>query len=238
MIAAPAVDLRGGRCVQLVGGRPEDERVSLPDPGKVAERWWSFGFETLHLVDLDAALGDGDQEALLLELASRTPATTQVGGGIRDTEKAMRLLDGGLDRIIVGTRAIDDPAWLESLCARAPHRVMVAADVRDGVVLRRGWTEESALQVVDFLAALRPLPLAGVLCTDVAKEGRVEGIDRTHVEEVVAASSHPMWISGGISTHDDLVEIDRTGAAGAVMGMALYTEALDAASVAEEWGSE
>ena len=107
MIAAPAVDVRAGRCVQLVGGRPEAEAVSLPDPVAVAERWWRAGFGTLHLIDLDAALGSGDNLALLKELLGATKAETQVGGGIRDDERADALIDAGADRIIVGTRALD-----------------------------------------------------------------------------------------------------------------------------------
>lgn len=236
MIAAPAVDLRGGRCVQLVGGRPEDERVSLPDPLGVARDWWSRGFGTLHLVDLDAALGSGDNLALLRTLLSATPAETQVGGGIRDDARADALVEAGADRIVVGTRALDDPEWLAALARRHPGRVTVAADTREGQVLRKGWTEASELRVEDFLATLAGLPLAGVLATDVGREGRMEGIDREGVSATVDASPHPVWISGGVTTLDELAWLEAAGAHGAVLGMALYTRTLDPDEVARRFG--
>ena len=236
MIAAPAVDLKGGRCVQLVGGRPEDERVSLPDPVAAAVRWRDAGFGTLHVVDLDAALGSGDNLDLLLEIVAATDATTQVGGGIRDDGRAERLLGGGADRIVVGTRALDDPQWLGALAAAYPGRVMVALDTKDGRILRKGWTEASALDLEAYLPSLAELPLAGILSTDVGREGRLQGIDRTATAAVVAASPHPVWASGGVTTTDDLEYLDGAGAAGVVLGMALYTEALDPTVVATRWG--
>jgi len=236
MIVAPAIDLKGGRCVQLVGGRPEDERISLPDAIAVAERWWEVGFRTLHVVDLDAALGTGDNLALVREVVRATPAATQVGGGIRDDARADALLEAGADRVVVGTRALDDPAWLASLVARRPERVVVAADTRDGRVLRKGWTERSGLSVADFLRLLEGLPLAGVLATDVGREGRLEGIDRGAVAHTLRASPHPVWVSGGVTTEDDLGWLDDEGAAGAVLGMALYTGALMPERLAERWG--
>jgi phosphoribosylformimino-5-aminoimidazole carboxamide ribotide isomerase len=237
VIAAPAVDLRGGRCVQLVGGRPEDERISLPDPLAVARDWWEKGFRTLHVVDLDAALGHGDNLALVEALCSATPATVQVGGGVRDDEAAARVLTAGANRVIVGTRAVDDPGWLADLAERFPDRIMVAADIRDGIVLRRGWTEASTLNVLDFVAGLTSLPLAGVLCTDVGREGKVQGIDLEGAVAVIRASPHPVWISGGVSSMQDLTNLNEAGAAGAVLGMALYTGALDVAAVAQEYGA-
>jgi len=236
MIAAPAVDLRRGRCVQLVGGRPEDERVSLPDPDAVADGWWSRGFGTLHLVDLDAALGAGDNFPLIRRLLAATPAETQVGGGIRDDLRAEALLEAGADRIVVGTRALDDPDWLARLAGRHPGRVMVAADVRGGRLLRKGWTEDAGIAVEELFRRLAELPLAGVLSTDVGREGQVAGIDAEETARTVRASTHPVWISGGVSSQDDLKHLERSGAAGAVLGMALYTEMLDADEVARRWG--
>lgn len=237
MIAIPAVDLRGGRCVQLVGGRPEEERVSLPDPVAVALRWRELGFRTLHVVDLDAALGSGRNDAAVAALCSATDAVVQVGGGLRSIGDVDRVFRGGADRAIVGTKAIDDRAWLEELADQFPGRIVVAADIRDGRVLRKGWTEHSELGVIDFVRSLGGLPLAGILCTDVAREGRVQGIDLPQARSVIEAAPHPVWISGGISTPQDLINLDEAGAAGAVLGMALYTGALDAAETAQEYGA-
>lgn len=241
-LAIPAVDLKGGRCVQLVGGRPEEERVSLPDPAAVARSWREKGFRALHVVDLDAALGRGDHLGLIRKIARQVSedgaGELQVGGGIRCDERAATLLDAGADRIIVGTRAVDDPDWLAKLAARHPDRVMVAADVRDGIVLRKGWTEAAGLEVLDFLDGLADLPLGGILCTDVGREGQVKGIDRPGVRRVIESSPHPVWISGGVSTIQELRFLESEGAAGAVLGMALYTEAMDVEQVAAEFGGE
>lgn len=236
MIAVPAVDLREGRCVQLVGGRPEEERVSLPDPVAQALAWWEKGFTTLHVVDLDAALSMGDNRATVEKILKATPATVQVGGGIRDDTSVERLLEGGARRIIVGTRAIDEPGWLEALAAKHPESILVAADVRNGVVVRKGWTESSGIPVSDLLRRIEPLPLAGVLCTDVGREGRMAGTDLASARAIVEGTGHPVWISGGITTMEELRALDRAGAAGGVLGMALYTGVLPPEEVAKEFG--
>jgi phosphoribosylformimino-5-aminoimidazole carboxamide ribotide isomerase len=236
VIVAPAVDLKGGRCVQLVGGRPDDERVSLPDAVAVAERWWALGFRALHVIDLDAALGSGHNRDLVGEVLRATPAETQVGGGLRDQAAVEATLEAGADRVVVGTRAVDDSGWLRHLALSFPGRVLVAADVRGAHVLRKGWTEESLLTLEALLARLEEHPLAGVLCTDVAREGRMEGIDAERAARAVAACAHPMWISGGVTSLRDLETLEAAGAAGAVLGMALYTGKLDAAHVARRFG--
>lgn len=243
MIATPAVDLKGGRCVQLVGGRPEDERVSLPDPVEVARSWRERGFASLHIVDLDAALGSGDNGDVVTRIVSDARLADagldiQMGGGVRSGDRIRHLLKLGVDRAVVGTRAVDDPAWLSAAAADFPGRITVAADIRDGQVLRKGWTEDSGLALDDFLGRLAPLPLGGILCTDVGREGRMAGIDRDGVAAALAAAPHPMWISGGVTTLDELDFLAGHGAAGVVLGMALYTGRLDPDAVAERYGGE
>jgi len=238
VIAAPAVDLKGGRCVQLVGGRPEEERVSLPDPLAQARTWYERGFHTLHVVDLDAALASGDNLDVIFRIVEATPAEIQVGGGIRDEGRADALLEAGVDRIVVGTRAIEDAPWLARLATRWPGRVMLALDTKNGRILSKGWTEDTGLELADYLPELADLPLAGVLATDVGREGRLEGIDRAAVAETISLSPHPVWASGGVTTMDELEYLDVSGAAGAVLGMALYTETLDPGEVAARWGGD
>jgi phosphoribosylformimino-5-aminoimidazole carboxamide ribotide isomerase len=187
-------------------------------------------------VDLDAALEKGDNLDTLTRIAGEAPGEVQVGGGVRTSERAAALFSAGASRVIVGTRAVDDRKWLGELAERFREKVMVAADIRDGKVLRRGWTEASELRVEDFLAELAELPLAGILCTDVGREGQVKGIDRGGVATVLAAARHPLWVSGGVTTMDELRFLRKGGAAGAVLGMALYTGVLDADQVAEEFG--
>lgn len=236
MIAAPAIDLRGGRCVQLVGGRPEQERISLPDPPSQARRWWELGFRTLHVVDLDAALGTGHNRPLIGEVLRATPAQVQVGGGVRNEGVLEDLLALGASRVLVGTRALEDPLWLEEMASRHPGRIMVAADVRDGKVLSRGWTVATGVSLSKVLGSLEGLPLAGILCTDVAREGRMEGMDPATLRDARAHTTHPLWMSGGIASLEDLRSLREAGVHGAVLGMALYTGALPAQAVAEEFG--
>ena len=237
MIAAPAVDLKEGRCVQLVGGRPEAEQVSRPDPVAQALAWWEMGFRTLHIVDLDAALGTGDNRAIVTEIVGSSQATLQVGGGVRDEASLEALLEIGAHRVIVGTRAIEDPGWLERLVARHPGKIQVAADIRDGEVLTRGWTEGTGIPLAELLGRLIPLPLAGILCTDVGREGRMVGTDLDASREVVSGTLHPVWISGGIAKMEELQALAEMGAAGTVLGMGIYTGVLPPEDVAKEYGA-
>jgi len=236
MIAIPAVDLREGRCVQLVGGRPEEERVSLPDPVDQARRWWEMGFGTLHVVDLDAALSLGENRSTIREVIGATPASVQVGGGIRSEEDLEEILELGAERVIIGTRAIDDPGWLEEWAGKRPNRITVAADVRGEIVLRKGWTESSGIPLLELLDRLAELPLAGILCTDVSREGRMEGVDLDGIERLIRRSPHRVLASGGITTMEELRTLREAGAAGAVLGMALYTGTLPSEEVAKEFG--
>ena len=237
MIAYPAIDLRGGRAVQLVGGNPADERIGLPDPLDTARAWVAAGFATLHVVDLDAALGDGDNRSLIAELIRGVDAHVQVGGGVRDDAAADALVEAGALRVIVGTRAIEDHAWLECLARRLPHRIVVAADVRQDAVLVRGWTRESGVAVSQFLARLEQLPLAGILVTDVAREGRMSGVDAPRFRTLVRTTPHALIAAGGIASIADLRALADAGVAGAVLGMALYTGGIDGVAAAREFGS-
>lgn len=236
MIVTPAVDMMGGRCVQLVGGLPEDTKVSLPDPPSVAREWVERGFESVHVVDLDAALGTGDNIGLIPDVLAAAK-DGQVGGGIRDEARATMLFDAGADRIVVGTRGLDDREWLATISGRWPGRVVLALDFRDGIVLRKGWTESTAKRVEEVLTECAALPLGGVLTTDVGREGRLEGIDLAGCRRIIAGSPFPVWVSGGITSSDDLDALEQAGAEGAVLGMALYTGTMNADEVAERWGS-
>jgi phosphoribosylformimino-5-aminoimidazole carboxamide ribotide isomerase len=195
-----------------------------------------MGFADLHVVDLDAALSKGHNRELIQGIVNATGATVQVGGGVRDTEGVEKILALGVERVIVGTRAIDDPQWLEEAANEYPNRILVAADIRGGMVLRKGWTESSGIPLEELLGRLQPLSLAGILCTDVSREGRMEGIDLPAAEAIVQGTSHRVWISGGITTMAELRALDRAGAAGAVLGMAIYTGVISPEEVAEEYG--
>jgi phosphoribosylformimino-5-aminoimidazole carboxamide ribotide isomerase len=231
----PALDLREGACVQLVGGRYEDERVRLPEPLAIAAQWAASGLRQLHVVDLDAALGRGSNFEVIAGLARLPGLELQVGGGVRDEAAIERLLALGVARVVVGTRAVEDAAWLESVAARYPQRLVVAADVRGTRVVTRGWTQASALTIEALLARLSSLPLAGALVTAVHVEGQLQGIDAALMRSVCSSTSTKVIASGGITTMDDLRTLSGLGVFAAVIGMALYTGRLDARSLSEEF---
>jgi phosphoribosylformimino-5-aminoimidazole carboxamide ribotide isomerase len=235
MIAIPAVDLREGACVQLVGGAYDDERIRLDDPLEVARGWRTDGFGMLHVVDLDAATGRGSNAAIVRMLAAEPSLAVQVGGGIRTLEAIDRVLRDGAARVVVGTRAIEDPEWLHAAADRFPGTIVVAADVRGEHVVTRGWARDSTLSVFDVVDAVSTLPLAAILVTAVHREGRLEGPDLALLERVAARAAVPVQASGGITTAGDLRALERCGIAAAIIGMALYTGALDGRATAEEF---
>jgi phosphoribosylformimino-5-aminoimidazole carboxamide ribotide isomerase len=236
MITIPAVDLRDGACVQLVGGSYGDERVRLSDPLGVAREWWSHGFRRLHVIDLDAATGRGENRALVRGILDGAAAEVQVGGGVRDAARLEELLDDGADWVVLGTRALEEPDWLAEMAARHPDRLIVAVDVRERRVVTRGWSRTLPEHVDDMVDELNALPLAGLLVTAVHREGQLQGTDLPLMEDVVEASRAPVFAAGGVGTLDDLRALEHRGAAGAVIGMALYTGALDPRAVIGEFG--
>ena len=236
MILIPAIDLRDGACVQLVGGSYDEERVRLDDPVAVAREWARVGFRQLHVVDLDAATGRGSNDAVVEEILREGRLEVQVGGGVRDEERVERLLELGATRVVVGTRALEEPDWLAELATRWPGVLVVAADVKGRQVVTRGWERTLPRDVGDVLEELNRLPLAAVMVTAVHKEGQMQGPDYFLVEDAVEVSAHPLLASGGIAGERDLRELAECGVAGAIAGMALYTGALDPRRAAAEWG--
>jgi phosphoribosylformimino-5-aminoimidazole carboxamide ribotide isomerase len=237
MIAIPAVDLREGACVQLVGGSYADEQVRLDNPLEVARGWARAGFRRIHLVDLDAATGRGDNSAIVRDILGEIPVAVQVGGGVRSGDTIERLLEEGATWVVLGTRALEEPEWLAGTASAFPGQLIVAADVRERQIVTRGWTRTLTRSVLDVVEQLNDIPLGGVLVTAVHREGQLAGTDLFLMEDVAELSVHPVIASGGISSVGDLRELAERGIAAAVIGMALYTGALDARAVAEEFAT-
>lgn len=235
MIAIPAIDLRDGACVQLVGGSYAEERVRLEKPVAVARRWAGCGFRRLHVVDLDAATGNGSNAAIITAILDDDDVDVHVGGGVRTTTRVEELLAEGARYVTVGTRAVEDPDWLADLAAAHPGAVIVAADVRERRILTHGWSRALAMDVLDFLAEVEHLPLGGVLVTAVHREGRMVGPDLALMDDLTEASDLSIIASGGIASRDDLQALAHRGVSAAVIGMALYTGALDPYAIAEEF---
>jgi len=239
MLVIPAVDLRGGACVQLVGGEYDAERVRLDDPLGVAREWARFGFRRLHVVDLDAATGRGSNAHVVEEIVRYgTFDEVQVGGGVRDEDAVERILGYGARAVVVGTRGLEDPDWLAEVAARWPGQIVLAADVRERRVVTRGWARTLPRNVVDVVEELDGVPLAALLVTAVHREGQMQGTDLPLMEDVAEAASVPVIASGGVSTLQDLRLLADRGVWGAVVGMALYTGAIDPSAVIDEFGDE
>lgn len=237
MIVIPAVDIREGACVQLVGGSYDAERIRIPDPAGVARAWTDAGFTRLHVVDLDAATGRGSNERIVRDLIGLHDILVQVGGGVRSEEAIARLLDDGAEYVVVGTRAIEEPDWLNEMATQFPGELIVAADVRERRVVTHGWEKLQRRDVFDVIDELNDSPLAAVLVTAVHMEGQMRGTDLFLMEDVAERSEWPVLASGGVTTMNDLRSLADRGIAGAVIGMALYTGTLDAREVAAEFAA-
>ena len=235
MIAIPAVDLRDGACVQLVGGSYREERVRLDYPVEVARSWERYGFSRLHVVDLDAATGRGSNRSVVRAILDEADVPVQVGGGIRSGDLVEELLDAGASNVIVGTRALEEIEWLAGIAGSHPGEIIVACDVRERRVTTRGWVRTLPVDILDAVEELNSLPLAGLLVTAVHREGQMQGTDLPLMEDVAEASSFPVYASGGVSSMQDLRALEHRGIAGVVIGMALYTGALDPVVVAGEF---
>jgi phosphoribosylformimino-5-aminoimidazole carboxamide ribotide isomerase len=235
MIAIPAVDLRDGACVQLVGGSYARERVRLDRPVDVARSWTRYGFRRLHVVDLDAATGRGGNTGIVREILYDAPVEVQVGGGIRDTDQIGDLLSDGASRVVVGTRGLEEPDWLAEVASEYPGQIILAADVRDRRLVTRGWARTLPTDVLDFVEELDGLPLGGLLVTAVHREGQMQGVDLPLMEDVAETAHVPVLASGGAASVRDLRALADRSIAGVVIGMALYTGALDPRAIAAEF---
>jgi len=223
MIVTPAVDLRDGKCVQLIGGSYERQVVQLDDPVAAAVGWFELGFTTLHLVDLDAAMARGSNAGLVHEILHSTSATTQVGGGLRTRSLVEQMLLSGADRVVVGTRALEDRKWLDEITSAFPGQVIVALDVREREIVAHGWQERTGRSIGAELSGLRELSVGGVLVTAVHREGLMSGADVSLMQEITSLTDIPVQASGGVTTLADLDALQGAGVSVAVVGMALYT---------------
>jgi phosphoribosylformimino-5-aminoimidazole carboxamide ribotide isomerase len=237
VIVLPAIDLREGAAVQLVGGDYADERVRRPSPLAVASELREAGFRRLHVVDLDRATGRGDNDAVVAELVRASGLDVQVGGGVRTLERARELFELGASRVVVGTRAVTEGAFRDELTTAFPGRVVIAVDVRGREVTSHGWARGTGRDVAELLAELEPLDLAGVLVTAVHVEGSMGGPDVTLYRDLLGTTRHRVIASGGVGSRADLARLADAGVPEVVVGMALYTGAMRPDDIAEEYGS-
>ncbi|WP_331235295.1 1-(5-phosphoribosyl)-5-[(5-phosphoribosylamino)methylideneamino]imidazole-4-carboxamide isomerase [Natronorarus salvus] len=218
----PAVDVRDGEAVQLVGGERGTE-TRYGDPVEAARRWIDEGARSLHLIDLDGAFeGDRVNREAIERIVEAVSVPVQLGGGIRTAEGARSLLDAGIDRVILGTAAIERPGIVAEIAETHPESVMVSLDARDGEVVVAGWTEGTGLDPAEAAVRYEELGAGSILFTNVDVEGRLSGVRAEPVRALAEAVSIPVVASGGVTTTDDLRTLAEAGASAAVVGTALY----------------
>lgn len=223
MQVIPAIDLRGGRCVRLVQGDFDRETVFGDDPAAMAARWVADGAERLHLVDLDGAkTGRPANVEAVRAILSAVDIPCQIGGGIRDDASAAAWLDAGIERVIVGTQALKDPAWFRNLAERFPNRVVLGLDARDGRVATDGWLDVSSVLAVSLAEQFDDLPLAAVIYTDIACDGMLTGPNIEATRQLADRIKTPVIASGGVGSLEDLARLAVLPIAGCIVGRALY----------------
>lgn len=230
MLIIPAIDLKDGRCVRLRQGDMRQETSYSNDPPVMAQQWERLGAKLLHVVDLNGAIeGQPKNVAHIESILKAVSIPVQVGGGIRTMEAIRRYLTQGAVRIVLGTAVLENTALVEDACSKFPGRILVGLDARDGKVAVRGWTSISDTSVITLIRRLSGYRLAGIIYTDIAKDGMLEGPNLSTLREVVACSPFPVIASGGISCLEDLRAIISLGSRieGMIVGKALYDGTLD-----------
>ena len=229
------MDLRDGACVQLAAGSYDQEVIRIPDVIGVELAWRNYGFNHLHVIDLDAITGAGSNTDLISAILSRTETEIQVGGGVKDRESIQHLLNEGAQRVIIGARALEDPDWLAEMSGLFPGSIMIAADVRERKVLAQGWARARPMLLLDLIDELNRLPLAGLIVFSSQSEDVTGGAHLSLLEDAVEAADFPLMASGPFTTMNDLRAVSDRGVSAAIIGMALYTGELDPRLVAEEF---
>lgn len=229
MLIIPAIDIRDGRCVRLWQGRADRETVFSDDPVQVARRWEAEGALRLHVVDLDGAFaGQPAQPALVGAICGAVAVPVEVGGGLRDLVAVEAALAAGARWVVLGTRAALDPEFLARACDRWPGQVIVAVDAADGRVAVDGWTRVLDLEAGALARDAAAAGATAVLYTDVARDGTASGPNLWSTARVARAAGVPVLASGGVGSIEDLCQLAGIdGVAGAVVGRALYTGAID-----------
>lgn len=223
MQVIPAIDLRGGRCVRLRQGDFAQETVFGDDPAAMAALWESQGAARVHLVDLDGAKsGRPVNVEAVRAITGAVKIPCQLGGGLRDRDAIAAWLDQGLDWVVIGTQALRDPEWFETMAREFPNRLVLGLDARSGRVAAEGWLKVSEVRALDLARRFDGLPLAAVIYTDIARDGMLEGPDLDGTRELAETLKTPVIASGGVGSLDDLKRLSTLPILGAIVGRALY----------------
>jgi phosphoribosylformimino-5-aminoimidazole carboxamide ribotide isomerase len=246
MLLIPAIDLKDGKCVRLRQGKMEDETIFSDDPVSVAGRWVEAGARRLHIVDLNGAFaGEPVNAEVVHAIAEAYPELPiQIGGGIRDEETVDTYLDAGVQYVIIGTKAVNAPHFVNDLCLEYPGHIIVGLDAKDGKVAIDGWSKLSRHDVIDLAQHFEQDGVSAIIYTDIGRDGMMSGVNVESTVKLAQAVTIPIIASGGITNMDDiraLCEVADEGIMGAITGRAIYEGTLDfaeAAKLADTCGGE
>lgn len=232
MLLIPAIDLKDGKCVRLRQGRMEDETVFSDDPVAMAGRWVEAGARRLHIVDLNGAFeGKPVNAGVVNEIAAAYPGLPiQIGGGIRDEDTVQTYLDAGVEYVIIGTKAVSAPHFVNDLCLEFPGHIIVGLDAKDGKVAIDGWSKLSRHDVIDMAQHFEQDGVEAIVYTDIGRDGMMTGVNVESTVKLAQAITIPVIASGGITNMDDiraLCEVADEGIMGAITGRAIYEGTLD-----------
>ena len=238
MLLIPAIDLKDGQCVRLRQGRMDDSTVFSSDPVAMAAHWQDQGARHLHIVDLDGAFAGVPRNGSLIRemVAVMGDVPVQVGGGIRSEAIIEAYLDAGVQGLILGTKAVNEPDFLQAMALAYPNKILLGLDARSGVVATEGWDKETGIQALDFVRDLIELPLAGIVYTDIDRDGMMQGLNIASTLALARAAQLPVIASGGVTELADLQALKEAFAEdtellmGAITGRAIYEGTLDVAA--------
>ncbi len=240
MLIIPAIDLRGGKCVRLMRGDYDQETVYGDDPVAMGRRWVEEGATFLHVVDLDGALqGQTMNGSAIAGLCASLAIPIEVGGGVRTVERAGALLGMGVDRVIFGTAALEEPEIVAEACDRFAGRIAVGIDARDGKVAVKGWTETSEVEAIDLARRMQDAGASRIIYTDISRDGTEEGVNADATAALAEALEIPVIASGGVGSLDHiraLMPHEKSGIEGVIVGRALYTGAVKLADAIQICG--
>ncbi len=231
MIILPAIDLKEGRCVRLEQGLMDKDTVYNDDPGAQARIWQEQGGELLHIVDLDGAFaGVPKNKAAIKTIVDAIDIPSELGGGIRDMATIEAYLELGIDRVILGTVAKENPALVAEACKKFPGKIVVGIDAMNGLVAVRGWADVTEKPATEMAKEMEGLGVEAIIYTDIARDGMMEGPNIEATKALAESINIPVIASGGLSTLDDirrLIEIEASGVTGVITGKAIYSGAID-----------
>lgn len=228
MLLFPAIDLFEGKAVRLYKGDYSNMTVYSNEPASVAADFASSGVNYIHIVDLEGAkTGDTPNLDTVLSIKSRTNAFCEVGGGIRSIEVIERYLNAGIDRVILGTAALNDPTLLSSAVSRYGGRIAVGADLKDGYIAIKGWLEKSNTDAESFFAKMQEIGVKTIICTDISRDGAMQGTNLALYRNLSQKYSMQITASGGVSSIDDVKRLAAMNLYGAIIGKAYYTGAIN-----------